>query len=423
MKRLLRALTIAGFASLVGLDAAQALPNCKVGDTSPACRCGGKPCTPPPPTVVYGTHSYTPAYVLLSILYDPPGAASSVSFSDGNNEGSTTGISSSFGNGLSIAASTSGGLIGEGTVGATFSQSNSTANASTFSITSSSAQGSQVSSTKDGIDHSQDRFFIWLNPLITVKQTGPNTAVYGVGTVNGNPMDIIDVSLAELQNPSSIPASKMGTQVIRGVSLPGLSVLQASDFASLAAMDTLSAVNFAPTDTTRYVYVNSLPLEGPDAKGTNAVKSTFNEADGSATAHTQTETSNMTASLQTGGKVDIPGVFTFESDRHQLHDLDDVQQFREVVGDHEPDDRDPGDQPARLLGVCRRLFRHHVPHDGLRDRQPHLRAAAAAARHPDRAGGRAGAQRNPGRRGRPAAAAPACHHHAPGRRRPHPDHR
>jgi hypothetical protein len=311
LQRFFQTLIVAGFISLVGLTAAEAIPNCKPGDITPACRCGGRPNCTPPPQVVYGTHTYAPSYVLLSLLYDPPGAASNVSFSNSTTEGSTIGISSSFGNGLTVATSASGGLIGEGTVGASFAQTNTTANSTTFSITSTSTTGSQLTSTKDGIDHTQDRFFIWLNPLITVRQTGAKTAVYEVGTANGNPMDVIDVSLAELQNPSTIPASKMGVQIIHGVSLPGLSTLQPSDFANLAAMDTLTSITGAPADTARYVYVDSEPLEGPDAKGADAVKNNITAADGAATAHVQTETTNLAASLQSGGKVDIPGIFTF----------------------------------------------------------------------------------------------------------------
>jgi hypothetical protein len=82
-----------------------------------------------------------------------------------------------------------------------------------------------------------------------------------MGTLNGDPMDIIDVSLEEVTNPSLIPAAKLGPQIIHGVSLPGLGKLQPSDFAAIASMDTVTSVTDVPADTKRYVYIESLPLE------------------------------------------------------------------------------------------------------------------------------------------------------------------
>jgi hypothetical protein len=56
-------------------------------------------------------------------------------------------------------------------------------------------------------------------------------------------MDVLDVGFAELQDPSTISAAKMGPQVVHGVTLPGLGGLKATDFASLArrrlALETL----------------------------------------------------------------------------------------------------------------------------------------------------------------------------------------
>ncbi|HEY5006448.1 MAG TPA: carboxypeptidase-like regulatory domain-containing protein, partial [Caulobacteraceae bacterium] len=208
------------------------------------------------------------------------------------------------------AASVSGGLFGQGTVGASFAVTNTTNNATTFQVTSTSTSGAQLTSTSDAIDHTQDRFFLWLNAVITVKQTGPSTAVYSIGTANNAPMDVIDVSVAELKNTSLIPAAKMGQQTIHGVVLPGLSALKPADFTSIATMDVLTSPTATPSDTARYVYIKSLPLEGPDAKATDAVKNTYAIADGSATAHTKTETENTSASLSVGEKVEIPGIFT-----------------------------------------------------------------------------------------------------------------
>src|SRR5262249_50442595 len=157
--------------------------------------------------------------------------------------------------------SATGGFLAQTTLGATFAETGTMTHATTFSVTSTTSGGSQLSSTNDAIDHSQDRFFLWLNSLVTVSQTGATTATYTVGTANGDPVDVIDVSLAEVNNPTLIPASKMGSQIIHGVTLPGLSALKASDFDAIAKMDAVTSLTAPPADSKRYVYVESLPLE------------------------------------------------------------------------------------------------------------------------------------------------------------------
>jgi hypothetical protein len=300
----------------------QAYGFCQIGDTQ-NCIVNGKPgiqvCDPNKHQMTlcqalqqtqYGTRSYAPAYYILSLLYAPPGNASTVSFGQTNTEGTTTGVSSAFGTGMSFSVSATGGFFAQTTLGVKFSESGSEQHSSSFQVSSSSAQGAQLSSKNDAIAHSQDRFFLWLNPLVTVTQTGPHTAVYTVGTLNGDPVDVIDVSLDEVKNPNLIPAAKMGQQIVHGISLPGLSKLKPSDFPAIASMDTVTSLVAAPTDTTRFVYVKSLPLEGPDTAGSDAVKSQFGVSDGTVTTTGTTDTRNITTSLTMGDKIDIPGVFT-----------------------------------------------------------------------------------------------------------------
>jgi hypothetical protein len=53
-------------------------------------------------------------------------SASDVAFTNTNTEGAKTSIASSFGTGLSTNFTASGGLFGQGTVGATFAVTNTT---------------------------------------------------------------------------------------------------------------------------------------------------------------------------------------------------------------------------------------------------------------------------------------------------------
>jgi hypothetical protein len=301
---ILRALLVGLAILLAAPETSNALPNCKPGDTSPLCVCGKATCPTP---VKYGTYIFQPAFYVLSLLYAPPGTASSVAFNNTNNEGTTSTVASSFGQGLSAQVGTT---IGGGTVSASFGITETSGSSTQFSATSTNSTGAQLVSTSDAIDHTQDRFFLWINPLVTITQTGPRTAKYAVATVNGAPMNVIDISLAEARNPSLIPAAKLGPQTLHGITMPGLSALQASDFATIAAMDKVTSITSAPTDTKRYVYLRTLPLEGPDSAGMDPVRNMTAISDGASITSFTMESSNVTTSLTVSAKVGLEGVFT-----------------------------------------------------------------------------------------------------------------
>jgi hypothetical protein len=252
-----------------------------------------------------------PNYLVLSLLYAPPGNSSSAGFSQGQSQGVTTSISNSFAAGDSINFSASGGFIGQGTLGVSFGMSNSSQDSQGFQVTTSSTQGSQIKSTSDAADHTQDRFFLWLNPQVTVTQTGLNTGTYTVGPPPGQPMDIIDVNIHELQNPSLIPSAKMGPQIIHGLSLPGLAGLTATDFSTILSLDPFVSTDptLPPADTKRFVYVDSQYLEGPDYKlasgSADPNSNSFNESDAQVATQTQSESLSYNVGFSTGAKVDL----------------------------------------------------------------------------------------------------------------------
>src|SRR5262249_792211 len=160
------------------------------------CKC------PPPPQ--YGSVSYDPTYLVLSLLYAPPGKASSAGFSQTASQGETVSVSNSFGQGVNISFTV--GDVGA-SAGASFGVSSAQGDTQSFQLTQSSSEGAQLRATSDNVDHSQDRFFLCLNCEVIVTQTGDNTGTYTVAPQSGQPADIIDVSVWELQNPQSIPPS------------------------------------------------------------------------------------------------------------------------------------------------------------------------------------------------------------------------
>jgi hypothetical protein len=253
-----------------------------------------------------------PKYYILSLVYAPPGSLSSNGFTSGTSTGTTSTISSNLAAGESVTVTAGGGsLFGGGSLGATFGLTDSSQDSTAFSDTYTSGQGSQVKAVSDQIDHLQDRFFIWLNPQITVKQTGTSTGTYTLGTPNGQPVDVLDISVAELKNPSLIPAAKLGPQNIHGSILPGLSVLDATDLVTILAEDPpANGTNVACSS--RYVYVNSKALEGPDFAGVGDVLNSFNETDAQVTTTTSGVTHAYNTGFTVGGSASIFGLFTLD---------------------------------------------------------------------------------------------------------------
>ena len=248
-----------------------------------------------------------PAYQILSILYTPPGDHSNSGFSNSTSAGVSNSFAQNYSNANSI--SFSGGLLGTSS-GVSFSTANTQGDTTGFTVSYQGTSGSQLSTAQQTIDHNQDQVYLWINPSIKVQQTGSTTGYFSLGTVdvNGNyntgaPMDIVNVNIAGLKTPSLIPLNVLQAQNPQpGVTLPGLSVICAnrvpdnqctqqnacgcvpSDFAGIVAEDPLSSNPNQATqpnsiDSSRYVYVNYLPLEGPQQQGAGPVSNSFSLSD------------------------------------------------------------------------------------------------------------------------------------------------
>ena len=258
-----------------------------------------------------GSASFSPSSLVLTLLYAPPGNASTAEFDQNNIEGTTTSVSSSFGIGTSLTFS--GGILGSGSsVSGTTGTDQST---DAFQITATSTSGFQNKSVSDNVDHTQDQFFLLLNPWVTVTQTEFDTGTYTVGTKDGELPDIIEVSVAELLDPTKIPQWKLGPQPIG----PGLSSLcaqpancVASDFAQILKLDLLVSANTTqPPSDTRFVLVDRRSLEGPDGMGQDPVPNIFSETDSQVNSTGTTETQSYNVGIGAGGGFNI-GIFSLK---------------------------------------------------------------------------------------------------------------
>jgi len=286
---------------------------------------------------------FDPSFYILSLLYAPPGNHSSNGFANTNSTGTTSSIGSNFVKGSSTGYSVSGGLLGQASAGVTFGVSAATGDTSSFQVTYSSGTGSQIQSNNQAVDHTQDQFFLWLNPQFSVgstevvslpgDMTSSTAASYTVSTIAGQPMDIVNVNVAGLQNPTLIPLSVLLPQVIQpGVTLPGLAKICAhplppaqctqanacgcvpSDFTSILDVDLLIGVSQttppSQIDANRFVLVNSPVLEGPEQQGSEPVLNSFTESDSTVQSKTETEAQTNTTSYTSSSGIDIPFLFS-----------------------------------------------------------------------------------------------------------------
>jgi hypothetical protein len=159
--------------------------------------------------------SLFPKYYVLSVLYAPPGNQSSNGYTDTGSEAATTSIAHTFTNAGTTAVAVS--APGGSGVGVMFGSSVSSQNSSAFTVSTSQGTGTQLNSNRNPVDHTQDQIYLWLNPAVTILPTSSTTANYSVSTpigANGqpDPMDIVNVPVAALQNPSLIPPALLMPQ-------------------------------------------------------------------------------------------------------------------------------------------------------------------------------------------------------------------
>lgn len=212
------------------------------------------------------------SYILLTIVYAPPGtnggkSASSVNYSSGSTIGSSSTISSSFKSSISA--------------GLTFkSGSGADANSSTFGVSTSTEtkDSSQVDIKKtttytisvngpstDGISHDEDLYYLWLNPQIVITVDPWNNSTWELGSTSST-MLIQYARGGWLRNPSTMPAGLQQDFTAAGMTTADYAtILSANPFANgSAAIDpnrylpTTQSFPYNPPDTA----TDPIPLGG-----------------------------------------------------------------------------------------------------------------------------------------------------------------
>ena len=155
---------------------------------------------------------------------------------------------------------------------------------SQFTVTTTSTSALNLKSTSDSTDHGADIFLIWVNPEVLLGQTELGKLQTELSTVDGQQMDLIEVTANQLKN--GIPAEKLSPQLLcqpgnpSCISLPGLSSLTPNDIQQILGQDPFLAINSpAVPDPKRYAFVKSLPLENTGVTGGTTAPFSISETD------------------------------------------------------------------------------------------------------------------------------------------------
>jgi hypothetical protein len=228
-----------------------------------------------------------PVYYLLAVIYAPPGNKSKVSYTSGSTLGTTSDIGSSVGTGVTV------GVVGN--VVLTNNYQLSYQNDQTVQFTKTTGSGIDLYSVNDGVDHTQDLFYIWTNPAINYSQpykAHPAINVnFGINGTQG--MQVNHVSAAQLMGTVGDPD---------GV----LTNFSAADKANLLAQDPFLTKGYS-LDPNRFVFVQEVQLEGPPAAGQDYPGTPIPIGLSSTTCNKSTVTSQDTVSFGAQAGADFFG--------------------------------------------------------------------------------------------------------------------
>jgi len=222
-------------------------------------------CDPAPLGLPLDAGQIRPSYMILFVVYAPPGAnggtmnqgvgASSVDYGSGSTMGSSVSTSNSYSNSLNITTTFSGGAFGDDTslgVGVTFAGDKTKTNQ--IDVTKSEKGDIKIPGPgADGINHDYDRIYLWLNPLFNLTQNQQGT--YQSLLPDGPAMTIQYADVGWLKNPSTMPPGLLSQFAQAGI--------QPSDYATILSADPFAS-GAGTIDPSRFIELSeTYPYEPP----------------------------------------------------------------------------------------------------------------------------------------------------------------
>lgn len=158
--------------------------------------------------------SIQPKYVIISVEYAPPGAASQVDYGTSSVFGSSTSTTKSFSTTNTVSISTSGGPFkGNNSSEWTATQDDSTSISIQKTTTNDIITPGPLA---DGIDHNFDKVWIWINPQVDFLIFAPSGQASGQYSYTNDPldpagqMDVQFIYLKWLKNPALMQTEAPG---------------------------------------------------------------------------------------------------------------------------------------------------------------------------------------------------------------------
>jgi hypothetical protein len=246
------------------------------------------PCIPtvnPPPPV---TGSVIGKYIILTVIYAPPGtdggkSTSQVSYESDSTTGTTTTNSSSFKQDYAVSAevdcgtaTVSCGGVGVFSGGASFEYTQNKTHTDSLDITKTTSSKVQVNGpAADSIDHGLDEIWLFLRPKYDVTIYGTDLVKWSLAAdQSGGVLQYLYVE--QLRDPSKISAGLLQDLQAAGITQQDYQVILSADPLALCAQRTVeenkrviiqsvSAACVTPTPTApRYVPANiNLPYNPP----------------------------------------------------------------------------------------------------------------------------------------------------------------
>jgi hypothetical protein len=266
------------------------------------------------------TGAMIPKYVVLGVMYSPPGAKSTVSYSETTSMGTSSSVTQTFISGTTVSASVGIDLVVgslSGTVSQTYTQQADSTSTYTVNQTTTAGNGTDGPlSSAIGVDHDYDTVLVWLNPRANLS-VGANTAeiLWNGYTFDSNDpnvpgdMDVVQLSIFCLKNPFFAPGcTDNNYRTSRSWdTTSGLGGLTLADYAQIAAADPFY-VNplYDPTKDTTYRFTNTgqvaqftpaAPGDGPQ-NWTGGWTYIATATDGEDASNTYTVNYSLTAGLK-----------------------------------------------------------------------------------------------------------------------------
>lgn len=207
-----------------------------------------------------------PKYMVLSVIYAPPGSRSSVDYGTSTTLGTSTSATNAFSSSIGVKADVGLSVGGSFSFGTSSGWTLSTDTTTSLSINNTSSNNIIVpgpSAPFEGIDHSLDVIVLWINPSILIKMTQDSAKTY---TYVPDPRDtgytvpeILNIPVKWLRDPSTMPSNVRARLERPWAPGEGLST---ADFQAILGADPFAnsgtGMTTVPTDTGRFVQIGSI---------------------------------------------------------------------------------------------------------------------------------------------------------------------